>query len=96
MDASSAQAIETAKGVEQLGIIGVLTLVIIASWTIIVLLWRDNTKTNLTFAAIMAEWTAIGSEAAKRARRNAGRIDALDERLDRLTDKAPGSKRGGR
>lgn len=88
MDAgSSSQAIETARGVEQLGIVGVLVLVILASWTVIVLLWRAHTQINLTFAAIMSDWTAVGSEAAKRARKNERRINALDERVDRIAER---------
>ena len=96
MDAStSSQAIETARGVEQLGIVGVLVLVIIASWTVIILLWRANTQANMTFATIMAESTAIGSEAARRARRAEQRVADLDQRIDRLSDKKAPRARGG-
>jgi TRAP-type C4-dicarboxylate transport system permease small subunit len=83
-----------AREVETLGIVGVLVLVIIAmafGWAYTV---RALTRQGLVFAEELGRWMAIAGTAATRARKAEQRVAALDERIDRMTDRAPPSRRG--
>ena len=91
---TAAQAVGVAREVETLGIVGVLVLVIIAmaiGWAYTV---RALTRQGLVFAEELGRWMAIAGTAATRARKAEQRVAALDERIDRLTDRAPPSRRG--
>lgn len=88
------EAVGVARGVEQLGIVGVLALVIIASWAIIAVLIRAHTSQGTAFAAELAKWVPHWAATARRARETERKVDALDARMDRLADTAPRSRRG--
>lgn len=91
---TAAQAVGVAREVETLGIVGVLVLVIIAmaiGWAFTV---RALTRQGLVFAEELGRWMAIAGTAATRARKAEQHVAALDQRIDRLTDRAPPSRRG--
>lgn len=88
-------AVGVAREVEtNLGVVGVLVLVVIAmaiGWGYTV---RALTRQGLVFAEEIGRWMAIAGTAATRARKAEQRVAVLDERVDRLTDRAPPSRRG--
>lgn len=88
------EAFGAARGAEQLGIVGILTLVIIGLATALVLTLRAHTAQGLVFAEELGKWLSVASTAATRARKAEQRVAALDERIDRMADRAPVSRRG--
>ncbi len=89
------QAFGAAREAEQLGIVGILVLVLIASWVLFGLLWRAHTQQALTFAEVIAQWQSVATNAANRARKAEQKVASLDDRLDKIADDAPRSRRGG-
>ena len=92
------EAVGVAREVEtNLGVVGVLVLVVVAmacGWAYTV---RALTRQGLVFAEELGRWMAIAGTAATRARKAEQRVAALDERIDRLTDRSergPSSRRG--
>ena len=89
------EAVGVARGIEQLGIVGVLALVIIASWVVIAVLIRAHTMQGTAFAGELAKWVPHWAATARRARETERKVDALDARMDRLADAAPPRSRRG-
>ncbi len=88
------EAFGAARGAEQLGIVGILTLVIIGLVVALVLTLRAHTAQGVAFAAEMAKWSPHFTLMARRARIAEQKIQALDARFDAQSDAAPRSRRG--
>lgn len=89
------EAFGAARGAEQLGIVGILTLVIIGLVISLIFTLRAHTAQGVAFAAELAKWSPHFALMARRARAAEHNIQALDARLDAL-DAAPRSRRGDR